>query len=583
MAGTQVQVATAGSNTAVSSITTAGGAGLVATTAGNTLVAFCHLRTGSTQSVTSVTDSAGNTGWARDVSAFLTGNNTKTEIWRCRGAASVTSVTGTWSAALISSLTVYEIAGDTATVVTAGAGNAASTTPPATTVAAPGNAPVLGGTTYVNATAPTLAAPFTADPGFSAAAGPSYHANAHHVPATATTEGPTWTLPAAVASGSATIAFTAATGGTQALAGQADGTSTATGTLAVARALAGSAAGTSTTTGALAVARALAGTAAGSSTTTAALAVARALAGTAAGTSTTTAALAVARALAGTSDGTSTAGASIAVGRALAGTADGTSSAIGTLGTSGIIHALAGTATGSSTADGTLAVARAFAGTAAGTSSASGDLGVLRALAGAATGTSTAGGALAVARALAGAADGTSTAEGSLSRLVALEGTAAGTSTATGTLLVTISHRIAAVARLIKVAFSNRRITVAATDRRIIIAAQTRRIIVGEVDVPIQVFPQDPDEVLDYGFDWRSPRPPGPHLAADETIVTSVWEATPAGMTVAGATHDATTTTVWLSGGVNGGEYRVTNRITTTASPRTIERTFVVTVQPSSS
>lgn len=213
MAGTRVQTRVAGSDTAVGSIAVGSGAGLTATTSGNTLVAFCHLRTGATQSVTSVTDSASNT-WALDVSTFLSGNNTKVEIWRCASAASVTTVTGTWSTTLISSMYVVEISGVTGTVVTAGAGAAASTAPAAVTVAAPGNAPVLGGITYPNATAATVATPFTLSLGFSSPSGPSYQGNAFHDLTSGATEGPTWTLPASVASGAATIAFTASAAAT---------------------------------------------------------------------------------------------------------------------------------------------------------------------------------------------------------------------------------------------------------------------------------------------------------------------------------------------------------------------------------
>lgn len=79
---------------------------------------------------------------------------------------------------------------------------------------------------------------------------------------------------------------------------------------------------------------------------------------------------------------------------------------------------------------------------------------------------------------------------------------------------------------------------------------------------------KDPDEVLDYGFDWSD--------WLDEigdTISTSAWEKDSASLTVTDETKTTTSTTVWLSAGVLGETYFVTNRIVTVGG-RTADRSF---------
>jgi hypothetical protein len=181
---------------------------LATTAAGNTLVAKIHVKTGSTQSVSSITDSAGNTWGPAEVVAFLSGSNTRTEIWAVDNAASITSITVNVTASLAIELLLEEWSGVTRPFVTAGAGTAATTTPAAVTVATAVGQPVSGAISYVNGTAPSaLASPFTAEGGDPS--GAWYAANAYHI-ATSTTEGPAWTLPASVASGAATITMTLA-------------------------------------------------------------------------------------------------------------------------------------------------------------------------------------------------------------------------------------------------------------------------------------------------------------------------------------------------------------------------------------
>ena len=86
---------------------------------------------------------------------------------------------------------------------------------------------------------------------------------------------------------------------------------------------------------------------------------------------------------------------------------------------------------------------------------------------------------------------------------------------------------------------------------------------------------KDPDAVLDYGVDWS------PWLETGETISTSEWTASPDGLTVMDEPApgmSGTSTLVWLSGGVAGRTYRVTNRITTTAG-RIDERSIEIRVR----
>lgn len=71
---------------------------------------------------------------------------------------------------------------------------------------------------------------------------------------------------------------------------------------------------------------------------------------------------------------------------------------------------------------------------------------------------------------------------------------------------------------------------------------------------------KDPDEFLDYGFDWAERLEPG------ETIVTSTWfinEALPEIELSDESVVSNRYTLVWISGGAVGERYSVTNRLTT--------------------
>jgi hypothetical protein len=69
---------------------------------------------------------------------------------------------------------------------------------------------------------------------------------------------------------------------------------------------------------------------------------------------------------------------------------------------------------------------------------------------------------------------------------------------------------------------------------------------------------------LDYGFDWGEPD--GDWLESGEIIVASTWSV-PTGLVKEDESFTDETTTVWLSGGVNGTCYDVTNHITTNSVP----------------
>lgn len=81
-----------------------------------------------------------------------------------------------------------------------------------------------------------------------------------------------------------------------------------------------------------------------------------------------------------------------------------------------------------------------------------------------------------------------------------------------------------------------------------------------------KMWTKDPDEVLDYAFDWDAE-----YLATGETISSSTWTVT-TGITVDSSTKTGTTATIWLSGGTAGSDYDIANKIATSAA-RTAERT----------
>lgn len=80
----------------------------------------------------------------------------------------------------------------------------------------------------------------------------------------------------------------------------------------------------------------------------------------------------------------------------------------------------------------------------------------------------------------------------------------------------------------------------------------------------------DPNEKLDYGFDWTTDG-----WIASDTISTSTWSVSPTGPTLSGAASTTTTTSVFITGCTHGLIYSLTNQITTAAG-RIGERTITL-------
>jgi hypothetical protein len=85
----------------------------------------------------------------------------------------------------------------------------------------------------------------------------------------------------------------------------------------------------------------------------------------------------------------------------------------------------------------------------------------------------------------------------------------------------------------------------------------------------VTTFLKDPSATLDYTLDW------GAWLAGD-TIATSIWSV-PTGLTLERSEFTPSQAIAWISGGVVGTSYAVTNTITT-AGGRTDTRTIMFTV-----
>lgn len=81
---------------------------------------------------------------------------------------------------------------------------------------------------------------------------------------------------------------------------------------------------------------------------------------------------------------------------------------------------------------------------------------------------------------------------------------------------------------------------------------------------------KDPDELLDYSVDWSR------RLDGD-TIVASAWDV-PDGLVAESHAHEAASTTIWLSAGLPGQAYRITNRVHTHAG-RIMDQTVLLTIE----
>lgn len=81
---------------------------------------------------------------------------------------------------------------------------------------------------------------------------------------------------------------------------------------------------------------------------------------------------------------------------------------------------------------------------------------------------------------------------------------------------------------------------------------------------------KDPNDVDSFGINWAT-RLDGDLISSSDWIV-------PTGVTEDSASNTTTTTTIWLSGGTDGDDYELTNRITTTGG-RTLDQTVKLRVR----
>lgn len=88
---------------------------------------------------------------------------------------------------------------------------------------------------------------------------------------------------------------------------------------------------------------------------------------------------------------------------------------------------------------------------------------------------------------------------------------------------------------------------------------------------PVSPITKTPAEILDYEINWAT------RGLGTDTIDTSEWSVFPSGLgtTSPAPTKTATTTTVWLSGGVADTNYLVTNTITTVGG-RELQDSFIL-------
>lgn len=83
----------------------------------------------------------------------------------------------------------------------------------------------------------------------------------------------------------------------------------------------------------------------------------------------------------------------------------------------------------------------------------------------------------------------------------------------------------------------------------------------------IATYTKSPNADLDYTIDWTD-------WLAGDTIATSTWTL-PSGITKDHDTSDATSATIWVSGGVVLFSYRLVNHITT-AGGRVNDRSIII-------
>ena len=89
--------------------------------------------------------------------------------------------------------------------------------------------------------------------------------------------------------------------------------------------------------------------------------------------------------------------------------------------------------------------------------------------------------------------------------------------------------------------------------------------------IPVRTYSKDPDAILDYWLDWSE------WLSSGDGIEASSWFSSPTGLTIFDASFGTAFALAWISGGTDGVDYLVTNRITT-EDGRVEDRTFQLAV-----
>ena len=99
-----------------------------------------------------------------------------------------------------------------------------------------------------------------------------------------------------------------------------------------------------------------------------------------------------------------------------------------------------------------------------------------------------------------------------------------------------------------------------------------RTIIVTDDGNPIMDELHDPDEILDYTFDWSS------ILVTGETVSTSVW-AVSSNVTAGTSSNTADSTTQWITSVLASSNALTMKNTITTSDSRTHQRTMIVSVE----
>jgi hypothetical protein len=184
----------------------------ITATAGHALVAAIAVKAGGSVSVSTVTDSTGS-AWTKGPVGFLSGSNSRIELWYRTGAGAVTDVTATFTATTSAAADISEWSGIAATGALdaqAGIGTAAATTtqtPPITTTT---NADlVIGALNWPGSATSTLtSAGFTSLTNFAVTTSVNGRA-AYLLPTTPGTYRTSWNLTTAFPTGTAILALKA--------------------------------------------------------------------------------------------------------------------------------------------------------------------------------------------------------------------------------------------------------------------------------------------------------------------------------------------------------------------------------------